>query len=75
MSLNFSNVNLHKFIEYKYVAEWLFHQTVTIRSNDPQNTSFIIKFFDNHMNLFSKNDIYENNRKYYIQVKVFLRRN
>jgi hypothetical protein len=68
LSLNYMNVTLHKFIEYKYVADWLFHQTVTIRSNDPQNTPFIIKLFDNHLNFYSKNEIYDNNKKFLVQV-------
>lgn len=72
LSLNYSNINLQKFLELKYIADWLFHQTLYIRSNDPQNTPFIIKLFDNHLNFFSKNEIYENNKKFLIQVNVLL---
>lgn len=70
--MNYTNLNLQKFIEYKYIADWLFHQIVTIRSNDPQNTPFIIKSFDNHLNFFSKNDIYENNKKFLTQVIIII---
>jgi hypothetical protein len=69
------NVNIQKFIELKYVADWLFNQTFTIRSNDPQNTPFIIKLFDNHLNFFSKNEIYDNNKKFLVQVFLYLYRN
>ena len=68
--MNYNNIQLHKFLEYKYVADWLFHQTFTIKSNDQQNTPMIIKLFDNHINFFSKNEYYENNKKFVLQVKL-----